>query len=106
MSRSQLSGVRAIGAALERGEPARLIVVREDARGASIEGLLARAREAGIPVQRSAEILLEEARAHLAGETTLTEIRFVLFGEPMYRLFEMANDAAKVAEQMARMRKR
>jgi tRNA G18 (ribose-2'-O)-methylase SpoU len=53
MSRSQLSGVRAIGAALERGEPARLIVVRKDARGAPIEGLLARAREAGIPVQRA-----------------------------------------------------
>ena len=60
----------------------------------------------GLSSQRAAEILIAEARAHLAGQTTLTEIRFVLFGEPMYRLFEMANDAAKVAEQMARMRKR
>jgi hypothetical protein len=33
-------------------------------------------------------VLLEEARAHLAGETSLTEIRFVLFGEPSYRIFE------------------
>jgi hypothetical protein len=45
------------------------------------------------------------AREHLAGETSLEEIRFVLFGEPMYRLFEMANDAAKVAEQMAKLRR-
>jgi tRNA G18 (ribose-2'-O)-methylase SpoU len=53
MSRRQLSGARAIGAAIERGEPARLIVVREGARGAPVERLLVRAREAGIPVQRA-----------------------------------------------------
>jgi O-acetyl-ADP-ribose deacetylase (regulator of RNase III) len=60
----------------------------------------------GLAPQRAAEILIEEARQHLAGETSLEEIRFVLHGEPMYRLFESASDAAKVAEQMARMRKR
>lgn len=60
----------------------------------------------GFSVQRCAEVLLEEARAHLAGETTLEEIRFVLFGEPMYRVFEAARDAAAVAEQMARLRHR
>jgi O-acetyl-ADP-ribose deacetylase (regulator of RNase III) len=60
----------------------------------------------GLSPQRAAEILIAVAREHLAGETSLEEIRFVLFGEPMYRLFEMANDAARVAEQMARMRKR
>ncbi len=60
----------------------------------------------GFSKQRCAEVSIEEARAHLAGETGLEEIRFVLFGEPMYRLFEMAHDAAKVAEQMARLRKR
>ncbi len=59
---------------------------------------------AGFPLQRCAEVLIEEARAHLAGETTLGEIRFVLFGEPAYRMFEMVNDAAKVAAQLARMR--
>jgi len=53
MSRRQLSGARAIGAALERGEPARLIVVREGAQAAPVARLLARAREAGIPVQRA-----------------------------------------------------
>ncbi len=58
---------------------------------------------AGFPMQRCAEVLMEEARNHLAGETPLQEIRFVLFGEPSYRVFEMVNDAARVAEQMARL---
>ena len=56
--------------------------------------------------ERAAEVLLEEARAHLAGETSLTEIRFVLFGEPSYRIFESAKDAIAVREQLARMRRR
>jgi O-acetyl-ADP-ribose deacetylase (regulator of RNase III) len=60
---------------------------------------------AGFPLQRCAEILIEEARRHLDGETSLEEIRFVLFGEPAYRVFEMVNDAAKVAEQMERLRR-
>ena len=59
-----------------------------------------------LPLQRCAEILLEEARLHLAGETTLEEIRFVLSGEPVYRVFEAALDAAKVREQMQRLRAR
>lgn len=59
---------------------------------------------AGFPLQRCAEILLEEARSHLESETTVEEIRFVLFGEPSYRVFEMVNDQAKVAAQMARLR--
>jgi O-acetyl-ADP-ribose deacetylase len=59
---------------------------------------------AGFPLQRCAEILIEEARRHLASPTSLEEIRFVLFGEPAYRVFEMVHDAAKVAEQMERMR--
>jgi len=58
---------------------------------------------AGFPLQRCAEILLEEAKSHLESETTVEEIRFVLFGEPAYRLFEMVNDQAKVAAQMARL---
>jgi O-acetyl-ADP-ribose deacetylase (regulator of RNase III) len=61
---------------------------------------------AGFPVQRCAEILIEEARAHLAGETTLEEIRFVLFGEPTFRIFEMVNDAAAVTAQLERLRRR
>jgi len=61
---------------------------------------------AGFPMQRCAEVLMEEARAHLAGDTPLEEIRFVLFGEPAFRVFEMVNDAARVAEQMERLRRR
>jgi O-acetyl-ADP-ribose deacetylase len=60
----------------------------------------------GFSPQRCAEVLLEEARAHLAGETSLREIRFVLFGEPMYRVFESANDAIAVREQIDRMKRR
>ena len=60
----------------------------------------------GFSAQSCAEILLAEARAHLEGETSLEEVRFVLFGEPTYRVFEMALDAAKVQEQMERLRSR
>jgi O-acetyl-ADP-ribose deacetylase (regulator of RNase III) len=58
---------------------------------------------AGFPLQRCAEVLIEEARRHLAEPTSVEEIRFVLFGEPAYRVFEMVHDAAKVAEQMERL---
>ena len=60
----------------------------------------------GFSAQRCAEVLLEEARSHLAGETSLEEVRFVLFGEPAYRVFEAARDAAKVQEQMELLRQR
>jgi len=56
----------------------------------------------GFPVQRCAEVMLEEARAHLTGGTTLEEIHFVLYGEPALRVFEMVNDAEKVRSTMAR----
>jgi O-acetyl-ADP-ribose deacetylase (regulator of RNase III) len=60
----------------------------------------------GFSNQRCAEILIEEAREHLAGETTLEEVRFVLFGEPTYRIFEMAKDAEAIQAQLARLRSR
>ena len=60
----------------------------------------------GFSLQRCAEVSIEEAREHLAGETSLEEVRFVLFGEPAYRVFEMVNDAAKVAAQMALLEQR
>jgi hypothetical protein len=50
--------------------------------------------------------LLAEAQRHLDGETSVSEIRFVLFGEPTYRIFEMTHDSAKVAAQMAKLRLR
>lgn len=84
---------RSLELAHERG----LRVVAVPAIGAGI---------AGFPMQRCAEVLIEEARAHLAGETSLEEVRFVLFGEPAYRIFEMVNDAAKVAAQMAKLKAR
>jgi len=87
----------AMRAALERARERRCRTVAVPAIGAGI---------AGFPLQRCAEILLEEARRHLDGETPVEEIRFVLFGEPAYRVFEMVNDAAKVAAQMERLRAR
>lgn len=50
----------------------------------------------GLSMRRCAEILLEEARRHLSGSTSVEEIRFVLFEEPAYRLFEAVNDALAV----------
>ena len=61
---------------------------------------------AGLPMQRCAEILLGEARRHQAGDSPLREIRFVLYGEPAYRVFEMVDDAARVAQQMERLARR
>ncbi len=60
----------------------------------------------GLSLQRCAEVMLAVAREHLAAETPLEEIRFVLFGEAAYRVFENVNDAAKIEEQMARLRSR
>lgn len=59
----------------------------------------------GFSLQRCAEVSIEEARRHFESETSLEEIRLVLFGEPAFRLFEMVNDAAKVAAQMDRLAK-
>ena len=59
----------------------------------------------GFSPQRCAEVLIEEARAHLESETSLQEVRFVLFGEPMYRVFESAKDALAIRLQMERMRR-
>jgi O-acetyl-ADP-ribose deacetylase (regulator of RNase III) len=81
----------------------------EDARGRGCRSVAAPALGAGrggLPLQRAAEILIEEARRHLAGETCIEEIRFVLDGEPSYRVFEAVQDAARVAEQMERLRQR
>jgi O-acetyl-ADP-ribose deacetylase (regulator of RNase III) len=62
----------------------------------------------GLSLQTCAEISLTEARRFIAENPNsgLEEIRFVLFGEPAFRVFEMVNDAVKVEEQMRRMRDR
>jgi O-acetyl-ADP-ribose deacetylase (regulator of RNase III) len=83
----------ALAAARERG----VRTVAVPALGAGV---------AGFSLRRCAEILLEEARAHAGQPTSLEEIRFVLYGEPAYRMFEMVNDSARVAEQLAKLRAR
>ena len=60
----------------------------------------------GLSMQRCAEILLEEAHRHLEQPDALEEIRFVLYGEPAYRVFEMVDDAARVKAQMERLKNR
>ena len=60
----------------------------------------------GLSLQRCAEISIEEARRHLEAEDPLDEIRFVLFGEPAYRIFEMVDDAVRVQAQMERLKRR
>lgn len=60
----------------------------------------------GLSMQTCAEISLAEARRYSEAGGALAEIRFVLFGEPAFRLFEMVNDAAKVEAQMRKLRER
>ena len=59
----------------------------------------------GFPMQRCAEILLDEAQRHADGESSLEEIRFVLFGEPAYRIFEQVLDAGRIREQLEKLRR-
>lgn len=60
----------------------------------------------GLSLQTCAEASLDVARRWTEAhpESGLEEIRFVLFGEPAYRLFEMVDDAAKVEAQMRKLR--
>ena len=60
----------------------------------------------GLSMQTCAEICLDEAQRFIEAGGQLEEIRFVLFGEPAFRLFEMVNDAAKVEAQMRKLRGR
>ncbi len=57
----------------------------------------------GFSVRRCAEIMLEETETHLAAETSLEEVRFVLFGEPSYRIFEEVRDSERIRAQMAKL---
>ena len=77
----------------------------EQARGRGSRALAVQvpsAGLAGVSLRRCAEILLEEARRHLAGATCIEEIRFVLHGEPALRVFESVDDAARIAAQTSR----
>ncbi len=60
----------------------------------------------GLSMQTCAEISLAEARRYSDAGGRAEEIRFVLFGEPSFRIFEMVNDAVKVEAQMRKLRGR
>jgi len=47
---------------------------------------------AGFPMRRCAEVMLEEAVSHLAGPTTLEDVRFVLYDRPAYETFLKARE--------------
>ena len=103
------AGMKLGGAASEESVRSSMRAALERARERGCRTLAVPAIGAGVgsvPLQRCAEILLDEAKRHLASGTSLSEIRFVLFGEPAYRVFEMVNDAAQVAAQMERLRAR
>lgn len=59
-----------------------------------------------LSLQRCAEVFFETARAHFAEPTSVEEIRFVVAGEPAYRVFEAVQDAVRIAEQMERLQRR
>ncbi len=63
----------------------------------------------GLSMRTCAEISLDEARRFAQQDQQggrLEEIRFVLFGEPAFRVFEMVNDAVKVEAQMRKLQDR
>jgi O-acetyl-ADP-ribose deacetylase len=43
---------------------------------------------AGFPMERCAEVMLEEIRAHLNSETTIKQVEIVLFDSPALAVFE------------------
>jgi O-acetyl-ADP-ribose deacetylase (regulator of RNase III) len=45
---------------------------------------------AGFPIERCAEVMLEEARDHLRGTTSLTRVEMVLFDAPALKAFAHA----------------
>jgi O-acetyl-ADP-ribose deacetylase len=45
---------------------------------------------AGFPIERCAEVMLEEVRAHLKGSTTLERVNFVLYDRSSLEVFERA----------------
>jgi O-acetyl-ADP-ribose deacetylase (regulator of RNase III) len=57
-----------------------------------------------ISTQKSAEILLSEVRKTNVKKGCLSDINFVLKGEPSYRVFEMVKDSVKIADQLARLK--
>jgi len=50
---------------------------------------------AGFPLRRCAEVMLEEAVNHLAGETCVEEVCFVLFDGAAFEAFKTAHEVLK-----------
>jgi len=70
---------RATQTALERAKELGIATVALPALGTGV---------GGFPVSEAARIMIAEARAHLAGETTVREITFALFGQDAYDAFK------------------
>lgn len=89
------------------GDEASLRVALSDAlagaarAGARRVALAPDALALGFATQRCAEVLIELARAEEGG---VEEVQIVLDGEPTYRIYEAVYDAARIAEQMSRLR--
>ena len=81
---------------------------------ASTRASLLRAREKGLatvafpavgtgiaafPMRRCAEVMLEEAARHLAGETSVREVRFVLYDRDAYEVFRQVNDEGMTSSE-------
>ncbi len=58
----------------------------------------------GLAMRSCAEIMLSEARRPVEDDS-LEEIRFVLFGEPAYRIFEQVEDAEHIRMQMEKLKR-
>ncbi len=50
---------------------------------------------AGFPMRRCAEVMLEEAAAHLRGKTTVTDVRFVLYDRAACETFREVFEAIR-----------
>jgi O-acetyl-ADP-ribose deacetylase (regulator of RNase III) len=48
---------------------------------------------AGFPMDRCAQVMLEEAVIHLCSRTSLQDVRFVLYDQPAYETFRRAYEA-------------
>jgi O-acetyl-ADP-ribose deacetylase len=83
------------GRCLEEAERRGLRTLALPAIGAGIGGLA---------LQRCAELMLDVVEGHLARGSTLEEVRFVLLGEPAYRIFENVRDGLAARRQLERLR--
>ena len=70
---------RATQTALERAKELKIETIAFPALGTGV---------GGFPLSEAARIMIEVARQHLAGETTLREITFALFGREAYDTFK------------------